>query len=143
LEAIVTATDTQETETSLEGRTFRWTFRDGPTSGKTYEHTFNADGTVVFKDVTDGETADAAKKDSAANAKNAGSADAKGAAAAKKGSRYAAYEMAPGIVLVSYLSAESGYTLTTCMDLSSKRLHGFASSSKDWYPLTGTVEEVR
>jgi len=139
----VTATDTSETGTSLEGRTFRWTFNDGPTVGKTYEHRFNGDGTVVFKDVTGGDTANAANKDSAARAGNAGSTDANGGAAAKKGTRYAAYEMAPGIILVSYLSAESGYTLTTCMDLGSKRLHGFASSSKEWYPLTGTVEEVR
>ena len=136
------ATDTSETETSIPGRTFRWTFGEGPTSGKTYEHRFNADGTVVWKDVTSDETPEATKNESAADATSGGSADAKSSSATKKETRYVAYEVAPGIVLVSYLSADSGYTLTTCMDLNSKRLHGFASSSKEWYPLTGTVEEV-
>ena len=32
---------------SLIGKTVRWTFADGPVAGKTYEHTFNADGSVV------------------------------------------------------------------------------------------------
>jgi len=138
----VTATDTSESDTYLEGRTFRWTFQDGPTSGKTYEHKFSDDGTVVWKDVTNGETTEAGKKDSAGDGKGGGSADGTPTTATKKETRYAAYEIASGIVLVSYLAADSGYTLTTCMDLNSKRLHGFASSSKDWYPLTGTVEEV-
>jgi len=138
----VAATDTSETETSIPGRTFRWTFGEGPTSGKTYEHRFNADGTVVWKDVTSDETPEATKNESAADATSGVSADAKSWSATKKETRYVAYEVAPGIVLVSYLSADSGYTLTTCMDLNSKRLHGFASSSKEWYPLTGTVEEV-
>ena len=138
----MTETDTSETNTSLEGRTFRWTFKEGPTSGKTYEHRFNDGGTVVWKDVTSGETGGATKNQSTGDAKSAGSAEAKTQDATKKETRYAAYEIAPGIVLVSYLSADSGYTLTTCMDLNSRRLHGFASSSKDWFPLTGTVEEV-
>jgi hypothetical protein len=140
----MTATDTSETDTLLEGRTFRWTFEDGPTSGKTYEHKFSADGTVVWKDVTSDETADETKNESAGGegSADAKTSNAKSSPATRKETRYAAYEIAPGIILVSYLSADSGYTLTTCMDLNSKRLHGFASSSKEWYPLTGTVEEV-
>ena len=138
----MTATDTSETDTSVQGRTFRWTFNDGPTSGKTYEHKFDADGTVVWKDVTTaGQPAEAAKNESG-DGETAGAKSADAKSATKKETKYAAYEIAPGIVLVSYLSADSGYTLTTCMDLNSKRLHGFASSSKEWYPLTGTVEEV-
>ena len=138
----MTATDTSQSDTSLEGRTFRWTFQDGPASGKTYEHKFSDNGTVVFRDVTNGETTDAGKKESTGDGKGAGTADGKSSTATKKDTKYAAYEIAPSIVLVSYLSAHSGYTLTTCMDLNSKGLHGFASSSKEWYPLTGTVEEV-
>ena len=136
------STHTSETDTLIQGRTFRWTFNDGPTTGKTYEHKFGADGTVVFKEVANAQTAESTKKESASGAKSSADADGKGGTARKPETKYAAYEIAPGIVLVSYLSPESGYTLTTCMDLNSKRLHGFASSSKEWYPLTGTVEEV-
>jgi len=42
------------TTTSLSGRTFRWKFADGPTAGATYEHTFEPDGSVVFRKVEDG-----------------------------------------------------------------------------------------
>src|SRR5205823_12163440 len=36
---------------SLTGKTLRWTFADGPVAGKTYEHTFNADGSVAYRSV--------------------------------------------------------------------------------------------
>ena len=110
-------------QTSLAGRTFRWTFNDGPTAGKTYEHTFRNDGTVVFAEVADG----------------AAPATANATAA---GSRYAAFEIAPRLYLVSYLS-DHGYTLTVAMNLESKQLHGFASGAKEWHPLRGTVETVK
>ena len=107
---------------ALAGRTFRWTFDGGPTAGKTYEHVFNADGTVVFKEV--------------------GGAAQPGAAGTAGGVKYAAFEITPQIYLVSYLSTH-GYTLTVAMNRASKKLHGFASNEKEWYPLEGTVEEVR
>jgi hypothetical protein len=110
-------------ETSaLAGRVFRLTFDGGPTAGKTYEHTFSEDGTVVFKEV--GGKAQAA----------AGGAD--------PGVKYAAFEITPQIILVSYLSTH-GYTLTVAMNRASKKLHGFASNDKNWYPVEGTAEEVR
>jgi hypothetical protein len=111
-----------EQKNALAGRTFRWTFSEGPTAGKTYEHTFSADGTVVFKEV--------------------GGAATTGSAGAAPGVRYASFEIAPQIHLVSYLSAH-GYTLTVAMNLGSKKLHGFASNDKEWYPLEGTVEVAK
>src|SRR5438874_11961846 len=99
----------------LAGRIFRWTFSGGPTAGKTYEHTFNPDGTVIFKEV--------------------GGATPSGGA--MPGVKYAAFEIAPNIQLVSYLSSH-GYTLTVAMNLTSKKLHGFASNDKEWYPAEGT-----
>jgi hypothetical protein len=102
---------------ALAGRTFRWTFDGGPTAGKTYEHTFSDDGTVVFKEVG-------------------------GAAPAGPGVKYASFEITPQILLVSYLSTH-GYTLTVAMNRASKKLQGFASNDKEWYPVEGTVEEVR
>jgi hypothetical protein len=107
---------------ALAGRTFRWTFADGPTAGKTYEHTFSTDGTVVFKEV--------------------GGPGQTGSAGASPGVRYASFEIAPQIHLVSYLSTH-GYTLTVAMNLGSKKLNGFASNDKEWYPLEGTVEVAK
>jgi hypothetical protein len=106
----------------LAGRTFQWTFDGGPTAGKTYEHKFKSDGTVVFKEVGD-----------------AGKA---GAAADAPGVKYGSFEITPQIIMVSYLSTH-GYTLTVAMNRASKKLHGFASNDKEWYPLEGTAEEVR
>jgi len=109
----------------LAGRVFRWTFCGGPTAGKTYEHTFNTDGTVVFKEVG-----------------GAAPSGAGGAGGAMPGVKYASFEIAPNIHLVSYLSSH-GYTLTVAMDLNSKKVHGFASNDKEWYPVEGTVEVVK
>jgi hypothetical protein len=105
---------------SLAGRTQRWTFHDGPTAGKTYEHTFRQDGTVSWRE--------------------AGGADQKKPSAEKgPATRYAAFETAPGQHLVSYLS-DSGFTLTVLVNTKDRRLYGFASSAKEWFPLTGTLE---
>lgn len=106
----------------LSGRTFRWTFDGGPTAGKTYEHTFRPDGTVVFKEV--------------------GGKAQPAAATPDAGVKYGSFEITPQIYLVSYLSKQ-GYTLTVAMNRASKKLHGFASNDKEWYPVEGTAEEVR
>jgi molybdenum cofactor biosynthesis protein MoaF len=105
---------------SLAGRTQRWKFDDGPAAGKTYEHTFYPDGTVTFREV-------------------GGTSTEKPGAEKRPTIRYAAFETAPGLHLVSYLS-ESGYTLTVLVNTNNGRLHGFASSAKEWYPLTGTLD---
>lgn len=107
----------------LAGRTFRWAFNEGPTANKTYEHVFSPDGTVAFREVN--------------GAPPGASSGEKG-----PGSRYASFQIAPDMHLVSYLSSH-GYTLTVAMNLDNKQLHGFASNDKEWYPLKGTVEVVR
>ena len=103
---------------SLAGRTQQWRFDGGPTAGKTYEHTFRADGTVVYREV--------------------GAGDVKPAADGEGGTRYASFEVAPGMHLVSYLAA-SGFTLTVLVDRSTKTVHGFASNEKSWFPLQGAL----
>jgi hypothetical protein len=108
---------------ALSGRVFNWTFNDGPTAGKTYEHTFAPDGTVKFKE--------------AGAAPSGGQSDAP-----MPGSKYAAFEIAPNTYLVSYLSSH-GYTLTVAMNLDSKQVHGFASGNNEWHPLEGTVQIVK
>ena len=111
-----------EQKSPLAGRVFRWTFAGGPTASKTYEHAFNADGTVTFKEV-------------------GGGAPPSGGGA-MPGVKYASFEIAPNIYLVSYLSSH-GYTLTVAMNLASKKIHGFASNDKEWFPQEGTVEVVK
>ena len=106
-----------ETATSLSGRTFTWKFTEGPTAGSAYEHTFLPDGSVEFRKL--------------------GGDAAKGKPTHEK--KYASFEVAPEIHLVSYL-AESGYTLTIAMNLNTGRIYGFASNDKEWHPVSGTLE---
>jgi hypothetical protein len=107
------------TSTSLSGRIFRWMFEEGPTAGGTYEHTFEPDGSVAFRKVDGG---------------------AGGKATREK--KYASFEVAPEVHLVSYL-AESGYTLTVAMNFETGRLYGFASNDKEWHPVSGRLEIVK
>lgn len=113
-----------EKSKSLAGRSFRWTFNEGPTAGKTYEHTFNPDGTVVYQEAT---------------SKSEGGKSALEKKATP--TRYAAFEVAPETHLVSYL-AESGFTLTVALNLQTKKCYGVASNEKQWFPVTGTLEVV-
>jgi len=113
-----------EVAQSLAGRTLRWTFAEGPTAGKTYEHTFHADGTVVWKGVDD-----------------AAQDKPKGAASAPPKVPYASFEVAPDTHLVSYLS-DAGFTLTVALSFKTKQCYGVASNNEMWYPLTGTFETV-
>jgi hypothetical protein len=112
------------TTTSISGRTFRWTFEEGPTAGGTYEHTFGEDGSVSFRKVD-------------------GSSDSSGDKGDKPKSdtKYASFEVAPEVQLVSYLS-DSGYTLTVAMNFETGRLYGFASNDKEWHPVSGRLEIV-
>ncbi|HEY4955660.1 MAG TPA: MoaF N-terminal domain-containing protein [Gemmatimonadaceae bacterium] len=123
-----------EPELSLAGRTLRWRFSDGPTANKTYEHTFNADGTVVYREVS---------APSEAGQSTAGKGDEKkadGAAKTKTPIRYASYQVSPGVHFVSYLAPDSGYTLTVLADTNARVVYAIASSSKEWYPLKGKLE---
>ncbi len=120
---------------SLAGRTLRWSFSEEPTAKKTYEHTFNPDGTVVYREVggiTDAKP-DASGKDNAGKKEDA-------ARKPTPKTQYASFEVAPGVHFVSYLAAESGYTLTVLADTNTGIVYAIASSAKEWYPLTGTLE---
>ena len=103
---------------SLRGRTLRWTFDDGPAAGKTYEHTFNADGSVVYRSVEHGAAGKPTRE--------------KDCAAERVGDH---------VFVVSYLGA-SGYTLTVALDFQSCRMVGFASNEEAWYRQQGTFEVV-
>ena len=110
----------------IRGKTFRWTFTNGPTAGKTYEHRFNDNGTVVWRDVKE-----PAKSKSASEKAKPGADEAP--------VRYAAFRVADDVYTVSYL-ALSGYTLTVVLNFKDHRMYGFASNDKQWFPVEGTFE---
>lgn len=123
---------------SLAGHTLRFHFADGPTANKTYEHTFSRDGTVVFRDVS---AATTGKSGEAGRAKPGEDADEKPGEAVGKnpGTRYASFDVGPGLHLVSYLSS-AGYTLSVLVNTNDDSLHGFASNEREWYPMTGALQ---
>ena len=114
------STSTTPASTSLSGQTIRWKFESGPTAGGTYEHTFEPDGSVSFRKL-----------------------DGEGKGKPTREKKYASFEVAPAVHLVSYLAAESGYTLTVAMNFDTGRLYGFASNDKEWHPVSGTLEVVK
>ncbi len=104
----------------IRGKTMLFTWTDGPTKGKTYEHVFHQDGTVDFH---------------ATNAESKGPSKPAGAKP-----QYAAIKVAEGVYAVSYLAQP--YTLTAVLNFDDHRMVGFASDAKDWYPVKGTFEVV-
>ena len=110
--------------TTLAGQTIRWKFAEGPNQG-TYDHTFKADGTVAFTKV---------------DAREKGPEKGQGKAKPAGGPKYASFAVAPEVQMVSYLSPESGYTLTVAMNFETERIYGFASNEKEWHPVSGTME---
>lgn len=107
---------------AIRGKTMLWKFTDGPQKGSVYEHVFNDDGSVVFKD--------------AGKAK-----DAEGSKPTRE-KEYGAVKVSDDVYLVSYLGA-SGYTLTVALNFKDQSMNGFASGAKEWYPLHGTFEVVK
>ena len=103
----------------LMNKTVRWTFADGPVAGKTFEHRFNADGSVDYWRV------------------DAGSP--KGAPAHEK--HCALVEVAQSVEAVSYLAA-SGFTLTALLNFDTMRIIAIASNDKQWFQQEGTFEVV-
>lgn len=101
----------------IRGKILRWTWTEGPTQGKTRVHVFHEDGTVEWRD------AEAPQKEGPA----------------RERVEYAAIQVADGIYVVSYL-ATSGYTLTVVLNFQNSKMVGFASGTKDWYPVQGTFE---
>jgi hypothetical protein len=88
---------------SVAGRTLRWTFEDGPTAGKTFQHRFDADGTVHY-----------------------GMAD--GASSGKARYRFAPVSDRVGVV--TYLGA-AGYTLTSVLDFEHGTVVAVASNESE------------
>jgi hypothetical protein len=106
---------------AIQGTTMRWTWTDGPTKGKAYDHVFHHDGTVEWHD--------------------AGAAPRTRPGKEPERVPYAAFEVTPDIFAVSYLST-AGYTLTVVLNFATKEMVGVASGAKEWHPVRGTFEIV-
>jgi hypothetical protein len=87
----------------VAGRTLRWTFEDGPTAGKTFQHAFGADGTVRYG------------MDGGASSGTA---------------RYVFAPVGDHVGVVSYLGA-AGYTLTSVLDFSAGTVVAVASNESE------------
>lgn len=92
----------------LRGERVRWWYDDGPMAGKAFEHSFADDGTVTWRQL-DGESGLAVGSDA--------------------GVRYEVAQVTDTVYAVSYL-AGSGWTLTTVVDRTTRKIVSFASNEK-------------
>jgi molybdenum cofactor biosynthesis protein MoaF len=101
----------------LAGSTVRWTYADGPMKGKHFEHRFDRDGTVTWKEAGDAKPAPDSK------------------------AKYQFQRISDEVYVVSYLS-DHGFTLTTVVDERSGAIVSFASNEKDLVVQRGTLERT-
>ena len=95
----------------IRGKTIRWTFSDGVMKGKSFDHTFDANGSVSWT-MPDG----------------------------KKGrAEYESAPIGEDVYAVSY-RVPGGYTLTTVLDFKTKKLVAFSSNDKELAMQHGTFE---
>lgn len=114
----------------IRGKTIQWTYDDGPMAGKTFAHTFGADGTVSWRET--GEDHKTAKPSANVNQKTK-----KQETSAK--AKYEVVQINDDVCAVSYLSA-SGFTLTSVLDFDSGTVVSFASNEKELVTQRGTFE---
>jgi len=118
----------------VRGKTIRWTYEDGPMAGKSFEHTFGADGTVSWREAGGPEK----------NTTQATNGQQKEKTGKPRTEPKAKYQVAPvneEVCVVSYLSA-SGYTLTSTLDFASGTVVSFASNEKELVLQRGMFEET-
>ena len=101
---------------SLLGRTIRWTFNDGPVKGQTFDHTFNDDGSVVWRIVS-----------------------GKPNAPLNRETHSGVVPLGDQVAMVSYLSS-NGFTLTAALNFADMRLTAFASNGESWTMQRGSFE---
>ena len=110
---------TEQKAEPIRGKTISWIFTDGPMAGIPIEHTFNEDGTVVWRIV---------------------GGSMKGSSAKEK--EYAAIKITDKVYAVSYLAA-SGHTLTVVLNFETKQMNAFGSNDKEWQVMTGSFEVLK
>ena len=107
---------TEQNSDAIRGKTIRWTFTNGPMAGVPVGHTFNEDGSVIWR-VVGGHMNGASKQEK----------------------EYAAVKISEDVYAVSYLAA-SGHTLTVVLNFKDKRMTGFGSNEKSWTAMKGTFD---
>jgi len=110
----------------IAGKIVRFSFDDGPMAGKTFEHSFDVDGTVKFRQMG-GEAKPGAER-----------SDAKDASGSP-GTKYEVGSIRDDVFAVSYLSP-TGYTLTAILDFKTNGLVAFSSNEKMHLMQHGTFE---
>jgi hypothetical protein len=110
----------------IAGTVVRFRFDDGPMAGKTFEHSFDMNGTVTFRQVGDGAKPGAERSDAPD-------------APASPGAKYEVGSIRDDVLAVSYRSS-AGYTLTAILDFKNKRLVAFSSNDKVHGIQHGTFE---
>lgn len=113
----------------LRGKTIRFTFREGPTKGASYDHTFRDDDTVTWRDSAGPKRDGPSEKASVKNGK----------ADEEPPTEYGSFQVADDVFVVSYLS-KSGYTLTVALNFETDELFGFASNHENWYRVRGIFD---
>ena len=117
-----------ERAAAVRGKIIDFAWTEGATKGKTHQHVFHQDGTVEWRD---------------ADPSRGSRPVAHSQASREPGEKpeYGAVKVAEDIYTVSYL-APSGYALTVVLNFRDRRLVGFASGAKEWFPVRGTFEVV-
>ena len=95
------------------GKTVRWSYSDGPVKGQRFEHVFGADGMVTYR--------------------------APGAASTEPAVHYEVAKVGDDSFAVSYLS-KNGWTLTTVVNVDTRKIVSFASNEKQLFVQHGTLE---
>jgi len=99
----------------IRGRTLRFTFNDGPMATKTFEHIFDASGTVKYRMVD--------------SATSSGNSTGGNETTKATDSKYEIATLREDVGAVSYVGS-GGYTLTTVLDFKTKKLVAFSSNEK-------------
>jgi len=99
----------------IHGETIRWTFDDGPTKGKTFEHTFHMDGSVSYK--------------------------MEGSDKVTHEKHCETVPVGDHVMVVSYV-ASSGWTLTAVLDEQDHTVVALASNAKDLIVQHGHFEHL-
>jgi hypothetical protein len=109
----------------VSGKIYRFRWTEGPTKGQVHEHLFHKDGTVEWH---------------AVQADGASAPEAPSQTPKAERPPYLAVDVGEDVVLVSYRSPGSGFTLTLALNCFDESVVGVASSQDTWVPVKGRFE---
>lgn len=107
------------------GKIYRFHWTEGPTKGQVHEHLFHKDGTVEWHGVPAEGPPGAAAHPQTPKAERP---------------PYLAADVGDEVVLVSYRSPASGFTLTVALNFFDESVTGVASNQDTWVPVKGRFD---